>query len=584
MTDSARLLGRSLALASLIFALLLAGCGGEDGGGASGPEGTPKTDALRAEVESAKDDVQKLHRVWENLQKQLPTAEAETGVMTALGLELKGRFTDAYRVVVRNIGNSGNMENMKKLDAWADKALEAERKREGSPLTSVLERETRKLWEYMLAEDKANVALRKKLDYREITLDFDALLEEPYLDSNDVKDIEELRSDLKKIGEEAGGKIWVQSSAKGLNRVEDLLARLEKGKTEHEERMKDPWQQEAMAAFDEVVKHLDKELNSSYTWVPRTFKPYLMIVEKDKSWNETLVAQKRAEALLQLYDVFYNQYGKDLDLKPVEKPIPVIFFRRDGYRAYANKRGMVGAAGHFEPGSGRLFTSSATDIGTIFHEGTHQLSFFNTAGIPFLQKSYWFEEGLAEYLAGNNREVNKETGGWDYEVGLLQKGRLNYWRQNEKKAYSLWDLMDLKYLNREINTGNGDEEKNLMVYSQGWFLCWFMNRFNVDSEGFVVLGKPGKYRAAWMKFFARSLKGQDTRKDMLECLGMADAGPEDPRFKAFEKEFQGYYNWVNRKLALRHDKNNKLLPWDQVIYRGRKIGDREDDELFPPER
>ncbi|MEZ6195952.1 MAG: DUF1570 domain-containing protein [Planctomycetota bacterium] len=572
---------RLVALLATALCALTFACGSEtDGGGSDGAPSTPQTDALRAQLDAAGDNVKSIHDTWTAIQAKLAAPNDEKASLEGLAQATRGRFVSSLESLVSKSGAAGDLPTLEKISGWAEQALSAEKARAGDSLAGPLETQLRSLWQYQLAKDHESVSLREKLGYRAIELDFDKVLEEPYLDTNEVKELEKLRRELGNKGEEAGGKIWLKPGVTGLADIDEVLARLEKSRLDFEERMKDPWEQEALRTFNEVVKDLDEALNSSYTWVPRTFKPYLLIVEKDRSWNETSVAASRAEALLQLYDVFYNQYGKDLNLRPVEKPVPVVFFRRDGYRQYALSRNLVGAAGHFEPGSGRLFTSNETDIGTIFHEGTHQLSFFNTSNVSFLEKSYWFEEGLAEFLAGNTRDVNKETGGWDYTVGLLQIGRLNFWRQNEAKAYSLWDLMNLKYRDRQINIANSDEEKNLMVYSQGWFLCYFMNWFRADGENVVQLGVPGKYRDAWMDFFAKSLKGIDSRDDLLKSLGMDGANEDDPRFKAFEREFKAYYEWVNRKIAMKQVKDNKFIPWSEFKNkRGDLVGEKEEDTL-----
>ncbi|MEE9391488.1 MAG: DUF1570 domain-containing protein [Planctomycetota bacterium] len=581
---------RSIALGALVFCLLLpSGCGDEASstgvGNGDKAQASPITDGARERLDRASDNAKKLHETLVWIRGQAKGKKGlEGGSVGVMMHRTERNLTSSVTALVKKIGNADSLPNLKKLETWIAETIASEKSSGHEAITANLEKQLSRSREYMLAMDPNNDALRVSLGWHKVEVDFDDVGEAPYLDTTDFDELKKVKKLLKAAGEKSGHTIWLRPGWNGEARYNKFLASIEKKRVAYAKLMEDPWEQKAQKIAEEVGAFIRKDLeNDSYKFVARTHRPYVLIVEKDSRWNETEVARKRGEALTQLHQIYYEKYASNVKLEKVKDPVPVIYFHNhDAYVRYTQKRGMGGASGHFEPSTGRLFTSKETDIGTVFHEGAHQLSFFSSgASVSFLERSYWFEEGLAEYLAANTISKDKENDRWVYEIGLLQKGRLNYWRTNPQKAYSVWDLIELTYAHREINTRNDDQDKNLMVYSQGWFLCYFMNNFNIDAKGMVVIGKHGKYRDAWIRFFESNLGGNSSREKFLECIGAK--GQDDPKFILFDKEFNAYFEWMNRKLAMKQDKDKKLIPWADVINKGRHTGELIDDMLYPPE-
>ena len=201
--------------------------------------------------------------------------------------------------------------------------------------------------------------------------------------------------------------------------------------------------------------------------------------------------------------------------------------------------------------------------------------------------SKWDTEGMAtEDFGGTAVYTDPETKELRFELGVLQIGRLNYWRQNENDTYSLWDLIGLTFADRQANIVSGRQDKNLMVYSQGWFLVYFLYNYRINGENVVQIDdKPqGKYKEDFLKYFKRELDGGGGREEFLQCLGLwKDGAVDQAKFDAFNREFVAYYDWMNRKCATKyHMKDRKLIPWDKVENKGKFIGEKLDDTIIFP--
>lgn len=572
----------------LVLSLFLTGCG--DDSSSSPTPVVSEAEALRAEYTKKREDAgenpRKLYLLREwilSMQTQSPNRPGAADLTRHVsGIET--RIVKGFeRLVARSLDNPDTgMQNQ--LDTWA-KSLVIDSK---SRLGRGIARARKPL---MVARLKANPdddSLRKKLGYVCIEHDLDAVADEVWMEHDLRTDIESIASTLASAAAKTDdGKMWVAPDNKHIAQARELGERIETLRAAHAEKMKDPFFAQAMKTAAAISSDLGKKLNTSYRWVPRVHKPYVLLIERDNGWDESKVATEKAEALLSLYDIFYEKYREPLNLTDIDQPVPVVIFRKhSAYYEYGKKIGASpGAVGHFEPASGRLFVSDTTEIDTTIHEGTHQLVAFNRRSMAGWQmKSYWFEEGVAEFFGGNHRVYDPKLGKSTYEIGRLQKDRINYWRQNEKKAYSLHDLLSLTKADERKNRSDDSLDLNLLNYSQGWFLVYFLNNYLVDSEGYVVFGKEGKYFRHWLKYFKGELDGKTGRDFFLECMGLlnSDGSENTEKFAAFEKEFMAYWEFVNYKFASPyHVKDGSIVPWGEVANkRGRKIGEKYDDILI----
>ena len=503
---------------------------------------------------------------------------------------LVGRWMgDAFAKFAHLHAQTGNPETCRRLATWAEGVEEDER---ASPhrdrrIVERLSKSLRKLYLALLTTHPDDDALRVKAGYRRAERKLEDRVEAPYLEEEHRDEIKAMQQRIAESVEVSpSGTRWLAEYWGGEQELAELITRLDALQTSYRKRLEDPFEKSAAKLFEITANDVTEGLNESYHWAARTFKPYLLLIEKDQAWNETEVAEEKSRALLELHETFYRNYQEVLGLEPIDRPVPVVVFkRREAYYQYARKRGADrGSLGHFEPWTGRLVVNDGTNIGTVFHEGTHQLVAYNTerkTGTRYRLESYWFQEGVAEFFGANHRYLDPKTKDWRYEIGLLQTGRISYWRQNEHKAFKLWDLLALTYQDRETNKGGGNDDLNLFAYSQGWFLVYFLNNFLVDDEGVVQIGAVGKYRKHWLKYFRGELEGKTGREFFLECLDLRPNGKlDEAAYERFEAEFMDYYEWMNRKMSMKyHTKENRLVPWDEVENKGKIIGDRWDDML-----
>jgi hypothetical protein len=534
---------------------------------------------------------------WVAEQLKAKGATPEGQALASWRPKLLAKLTDSFRELAHKQASQGTADGLRKLLDWSAKVMMSEEARpeaERSELATSLRAPIYEMKKALLALDPQNSDLRKEMGYEELQVDPDALAASPAIDDDELlKDIDALKAQLDSAAEKtADGKRWLVPGSPQIAQVAAIVARADAMKADYDERMRDQFQRDAWEVGQRTADDMTKALkNVSYKWTWRAFKPYVLIVERDESWREADVAKDKASQLNAVYRSFFDNYKDVLGLEPLEKPVPVVMFKRENaYLVYAKSLGLgVNTLGHFEHATGRLVLSDGTEQDTLMHEGTHQIIAFNTkaaAGFDFFRRSYWFEEGIAEYFAGSHREIDPTTKEWHYEIGdIVLAERLNFWRQNEQKAYKLYDFLNLTMRDRQKNQQSGDEDLNLFAYSQGWFLIYFLNNYFIDAEGFVVIGHEGKYKKQWLRFFKGALEGKASRDDFLQEFGLtgADGKVDQKKFAAFEAEFRAYFEFVNKKLAMKyHVKDRKLVPWDQVVkpLNGKKIGDKEDDRLI----
>ena len=582
-----------------VFSQVLPSCGDSADSGQTTREQSV-IDVARQKLEEAGRNIEDLKNVRDWIVEQAETHEGEGPRLMLVADEATDKIVSSFRTLVRGLG-SGDQKKAETFRKWAQNVIREAEAKGGKAqvrLARMLDREMTYLWELALKADPGNAEIRRKLGFVEHDKDLNALLNLPFIDEDkDIKYIQDLIEAVNAdVREGPDGKKWLPRDFAKMKDYQGIDSFIDKLRTAHEEKLKDPFFKEADRVFKDTVAFLKQKKNlAGYRWVGRVHRPYLFIVERDSAWNETDVARKKGEQLQELIDLFHGEYSDTFQLKEIQRPMPIIVFKRlSSYRQYAVGKTLSGALGHFEHGSERIVLSDQAERDTMFHEGTHQLMTYHTKGdtiANFLSRSYWFQEGLAEYFGGTSVYTDKETKKLRFQLGVLQGGRLEYWRQNEQHAYKLWDLIGLTFFDRQKNISEGKQNKNLMVYSQGWLLVYFLYNFRVDGNDVVQISeKPnGKYKQAFLNYMKMELDGKSGRDYFLKALGLWDSANnkvDQAKFDKFEEEFLRYYEWINRKLSsVHHVKNRRLIPWNKVENsRGEKFGEEADDRLPPLEK
>ncbi len=383
---------------------------------------------------------------------------------------------------------------------------------------------------------------------------------------------------------------FVKASALENITAKELVDSLAKAK-ENVAKIRDTLKDESMAKALEEAMLRGVEGRKFLSFIR---EPYVIFVEENDSWDESAQAENTvAQPLLSLNRKFFEEFGPKYGLTPIEDPIPVVFLRNGlSYQQYClGTMGvpLVGVLAHFEPEKGRLIVHNDTDFKTILHEGTHQLFHRYRKNAPaFQDQSFWFEEGVAEWFGGARRTVNAQTGGWNYELGLLQSDRFKGIKALVKDGthFPLDQLITATYRDRDAGLANNPFTVPL-VYAQGWMLIYFLNYFDTEPDGLVKIdtaAKPvrGKYRDGWERYLRFELTGKDGKPysggaAFREAMGLDDAG-----MAKLADEFDRYQRFVIRKMDLTHVKDLRLIPWDEFRNkRNEKVGLREDDLLDP---
>lgn len=433
-----------------------------------------------------------------------------------------------------------------------------------------------------------------------------------WLDSTEQAKAADLHKELAAAAAEAGG--WI-SKTRAL-RWHEFTARHASAKSAWDKFESSGFYGRSLTLFKEIAADLEdrfrkaeerkkKDGASSTATLPPwpgvemvtnpEISPFLFLVQKDESWFPLRVAASRSRQLKALEDIIRKEFGEILKLKDLEDPIPVLLFRNYAmYRRYSGQEdGPGGAYAHFEPMTGRLAVHDDCDHTTIMHEGTHQLMWAWTdrkgplSVMDLMGRSYWFQEGIAEWYGGAARTTAPD-GKSTYEIGRIHGGRLDSIRRsqtNESKnqLFTIRELVNTRYADkptieggRRTAEGNFIEPPRVMqLYAQGWFLIYFMNRFNVDEKGLVHPDQPGRYQARWQKYVQAELEGRTGEAEFMKVMGFSESD-----LARVEQEFWRFYEYVQYKRTMEQVVDKDLVPWQKAKNaRGELFGTEEDDLL-----
>lgn len=493
---------------------------------------------------------------------------------------------DPAQVAREKIAELTEPEAVSAEKAWEQLQAVRAAEQQASPQTLTLWGEARRrLQDRILRLDPDFAPLREERGERKYDGALEAFVEATWLPEHERSEARKLHEKLERLtGKEQG---WAKASH--FAALDELLPALKAKKVKYDELMESPWARRSIEIENEIVTDLDKRFanrigDAKNPWrgveVVRN-QPYLFFVQKDPSWDPIMVARSRSRSLQAVEALIMHEYAKELGLTQVEQPIPVLLFRSyDDYKQYSGLPPGTSTYAHFEPYSGRLAIHDDCDHTTVMHEGTHQLMFFWSKNrLNTGMRSYWWNEGVAEWYAGAKRVRDPESKEWKYLLNRVHQGRLSTLKQSfgheqsQDKLYSLKELIATRYVPHK-----GEAEASGRVgelYAQSWFFIYFLNNYNVAEDGRVRIGQGGPYQAGWRRYVQAELEGRSGPKVFLECMGWT---LED--LERVQEEYWRYFTWVRRKVNYNHTDDGILIPYDQYVNkRGRKTGRPEDDIL-----
>lgn len=422
------------------------------------------------------------------------------------------------------------------------------------------------------------------------TVAYDGALE-PFLKATYIPDFE--RADIEKAHQfllaasaANGGRV---KKADFEGKAKPILDKFSTLRTRYDELAASEFGEKSKNVAEATIKDIAETFGDKtvFSWfIHPDYLPYVVVIEESPAWSTASVVEKEVfRPLNELHQLFLDTYRESNKLTPLKSPTPVIYFEsQPNYEKYNEARGFSkkNVLAHFEPFSGRLVLHRNCTHRTVMHEGTHQL--FNRYAknkLPQTQQSYWFEEGIAEWFGGANR-LPKVDGGWRYEIGVLQPGRITSLRAVDPKRYfKIRDLVAVTYASKpKWESGGGDGQMNIqLIYEQGWFLIYFLNYFDVDAAGYVKIGGKGKYQDGWETYVKGELSGRTGKKAFEEAVGIKS----DADWDRLEDEYLKYFDFVNYKIAMQHVKDDRLIPYTEYKNRrGVATGEKEDDLLVRP--
>lgn len=459
-----------------------------------------------------------------------------------------------------------------------------------------------RVWVFVLAVIVAITAPMRAQDlvsWEDLLDGFDET-ETKYLPKKDDAALSTLIETWTERAERNGGKV----SRAEWEKVGGAL--LEKGraaKAEYRKIMATDWGRDALQIAIMDRDEVKNRLSAKAKFRTRYHPPYVILVQESEEWEEHAKAAEIAGYLAGVRAAFKAEVLDPLGRPEATKPVPVVVLASmQDYEVYCSAGGGkgMGQLAHYEPSNNRLVIHKSCDMSTVLHEGTHQLVRSTVRRpLPWGADAFWFNEGIAEWFGHARRVETKD--GVIYETGLLDRndvdpknatysGRLmtlEVLRQGRNPAwkdvrpFTLADLIRQTNDRKDAYSKEGIEgnARTLAVYSQGWFLIYFLNRFDVTKDGVVKFGAPGRYQEGWKKFLAATLDGA-WNKDLFEkSLGLPPGG-----MTKVSEEFDLYTRFVWRKIRKGHVKDQRLVPWtDAVDKDGKAIGKPEDDLLRAPE-
>ena len=229
------------------------------------------------------------------------------------------------------------------------------------------------------------------------------------------------------------------------------------------------------------------------TWAELNTKNY-------KIEYEGAIPVQTAQKIGQELEDILVQYKTLFRFKPSKKML-VRFM--DSLNTYEQVGGNPRMAGFYNPGSGYLVIKQMPFydlVPTVYHEAFHQYlhAFVGDVRIPI-----WFNEGMAVYFEGMQRDEKSKTKGLSPK--LIKRGKIRM----VKDAINTRTQIPLETLLKVTHEEFHDKENEALYYSQSFAVMFYfmqLSRGKAALNYMKELKKSGDSEAANAKLFGKKMK------------------------------------------------------------------------------
>ena len=215
---------------------------------------------------------------------------------------------------------------------------------------------------------------------------------------------------------------------------------------------------------------------------------------------EGAIPVQTAQKIGQELEDILVQYKTLFRFKPSKKML-VRFM--DSLNTYEQVGGNPRMAGFYNPGSGYLVIKQMPFydlVPTVYHEAFHQYlhAFVGDVRIPI-----WFNEGMAVYFEGMQRDEKSKTKGLSPK--LIKRGKIRM----VKDAINTRTQIPLETLLKVTHEEFHDKENEALYYSQSFAVMFYfmqLSRGKAALNYMKELKKTGDPEAANAKLFGKKMK------------------------------------------------------------------------------
>ena len=216
-------------------------------------------------------------------------------------------------------------------------------------------------------------------------------------------------------------------------------------------------------------------------------------------YEAAIPAQTAHKIGLELEDILV-QYQTLFRFKPSKKML-VRFM--DSLNTYEQVGGNPRMAGFYNPGSGYLVIKQMPFydlVPTVYHEAFHQ---YLHAYVGDVQIPIWFNEGMAVYFEGMQRDEKSKTNALNPK--LIKRGKIRM----VKDAINTRTQIPLETLLKVTHEEFHDKENEALYYSQSFAVMFYfmqLSRGKAALNYMKELKKTGDSEAANTKLFGKKMK------------------------------------------------------------------------------
>ena len=215
---------------------------------------------------------------------------------------------------------------------------------------------------------------------------------------------------------------------------------------------------------------------------------------------EAAIPAQTAHKIGQELEDILVQYQTLFRFKPSKKML-VRFM--DSLNTYEQVGGNPRMAGFYNPGSGYLVIKQMPFydlVPTVYHEAFHQ---YLHAYVGDVQIPIWFNEGMAVYFEGMQRDEKSKTNALNPR--LIKRGKIRM----VKDAINTRTQIPLETLLKVTHEEFHDKENEALYYSQSFAVMFYfmqLSRGKAALNYMKELKKTGDAEAANTKLFGKKMK------------------------------------------------------------------------------